>query len=91
MEKKNDTKKAVALGYDKAKNSAPKVIAKGKGLLAEKIIELAREHGIHTYTDPDLVEVLSAVEVDNEIPKELYRAVAEVLAFVYRLNSSYKS
>ena len=91
MKKKSDRKKAVALRYDEAKDSAPKVIAKGAGLLAERIIELAEKHGIHTYKDPDLVEVLSAVVIDNEIPRELYRAVAEVLAFVYRLNSSYKS
>ena len=66
-------------------------MAKGKGLLAERIIELAKEHGIYTYSDPDLVEVLSAVEIDAEIPKELYRAIAEVLSFVYKLNSSYGS
>lgn len=91
MKKKQDKKKAVALGYNEARDSAPRVIAKGKGLLAERIIELAKQYGIYTYADPDLVEVLSAVEVDKEIPKDLYRAVAEVLAFVYRLNSSYKS
>ena len=91
MKKKQDKKKAVALRYDEARDSAPKVIAKGAGLLADRIIELAKKHGIYTYTDPDLVEVLSAVEIDNEIPRELYRAVAEVLAFVYRLNSSYKT
>ena len=90
MKKKQIKKKAVALGYDEKKDSAPKVIAKGKGLIAERIIELARKHGIYTYSDPDLVEVLSAVEIDTEIPREMYRAVAEVLAFVYRLNSSYK-
>ncbi|MBN1522178.1 MAG: EscU/YscU/HrcU family type III secretion system export apparatus switch protein [Candidatus Aureabacteria bacterium] len=91
MKKKPFRKKAVALGYDESRDSAPKVLAKGTGLLAERIIELAKKYGIHTYEDPDLVEVLSAVEIDNEIPRELYRAVAEVLAFVYRLNSNYKS
>ena len=72
-----------------AKDAAPKVLAKGQGLIAERIIELAQQHGIHVHSDPDLVEVLSKIEIDQEIPKELYRAVAEVLAFVYRLNSTY--
>jgi flagellar biosynthesis protein len=91
MDRKEIRKKAVALGYAEKKDAAPRVLAKGTGLLAERIIELARQHGIYTYTDPDLVEVLSAVDVDSEIPRELYRAVAEVLAFVYRMNKSYKS
>jgi flagellar biosynthesis protein len=91
MDRKEIRKKAVALGYSEKRDAAPRVLAKGTGLLAERIIELARQHGIYTYTDPDLVEVLSAVDVDSEIPRELYRAVAEVLAFVYRMNSSYKS
>ena len=90
MKEKENRKKAVALGYNEAADRAPRVIAKGKGLIAERIIDIAKEHGIHTYSDPDLVEVLSAVEIDREIPKELYRAVAEVLAFVYRLNTAYK-
>ena len=80
-------KKAVALRYKEDEDSAPKVLAKGKGILAEKIIELARESGVEIYEDSDLVEVLSAIDVGNEIPKELYRAVAEVLAFIYRMNA----
>jgi len=91
MDKKDIRRKAVALGYSQERDAAPRVLAKGTGLLAERIIELARQNGIYTYTDPDLVEVLSAVDVDSEIPRELYRAVAEVLAFVYRMNSTYKA
>jgi type III secretion system FlhB-like substrate exporter len=61
-------------------------VAKGAGLLAERIIELARANGVYVHEDPDLVAVLSRLDVDTEIPETLYRAVAEILAFVYRLN-----
>ena len=78
--------KAVALRYDAADEPAPRVIAKGAGLTAERIIEVAREHNIHVHNDPDLVNVLSKLDVETVIPEGLYVAVAEVLAFVYRLN-----
>lgn len=87
MDKPPISRKAVALRYDAARDSAPRVIAKGERLVAERIIEIAREHGIHVHEDPDLVAVMSRLDVDTEIPEELYRAVAEVLAFVYRLNN----
>lgn len=83
-------RKAVALRYDAEKDAAPKVIAKGSGLLADRILELAREHNIHIQQDPDLVAVLSKLEVNSDIPENLYRAVAEILAFVYRLNARSK-
>jgi type III secretion system FlhB-like substrate exporter len=54
--------------------------------LADRIIEIARENGVYIHEDPDLAAVLSRLDVDTEIPEELYRAVAEILAFVYRLN-----
>ncbi len=79
-------KKAAALRYDPKRNSAPKVVARGSGYVAEKIEALAREHHIPLHEDPNLVDVLEAMDVDTEIPPALYRAVAEVLAFVYRLN-----
>lgn len=79
-------KRAVALRYDMEKEGAPKIVAKGKGLVAERILELAREHGLHVHEDPDLIAVLSRLNIDEEIPAELYHAVAEVLAFVYRVN-----
>ncbi|MBI2435630.1 MAG: EscU/YscU/HrcU family type III secretion system export apparatus switch protein [Candidatus Hydrogenedentes bacterium] len=79
-------RRAVALRYNQEQDSAPKLIAKGRGLLAERIIALAREHHIHIQEDPDLVAVLSTLDLNTEIPEDLYRAVAEVLAFVYRLN-----
>jgi len=79
-------KKAVALKYNKGKDSAPKVVAKGKGYIAEKIIEAARENNVPLYEDKNLSQVLEALDLDTEIPPELYRAVAEVLAFIYKLN-----
>jgi len=78
--------KAVALKYDHQKNKAPKVIAKGRGDIAEKIIEVARAHNVPLYEDKNLIQILEALELETEIPPELYRAVAEVLAFIYRLN-----
>jgi flagellar biosynthesis protein len=78
--------KAVALKYDDKKNKAPRVIAKGRGDIAEKIIEVARAHNVPLYEDKNLVQLLEALELETEIPPELYRAVAEVLAFIYRLN-----
>ncbi len=79
-------KKAVALKYERGKDRAPKIVAKGKGLIAEKILEIAKENNIPLYEDRGLAEVLEALEINTEIPPELYRAVAEVLAFVYSLN-----
>ena len=81
-------KKAVALRYDRRQDDAPKVIAKGQGLVAQKIIDLAKEHGIPIKDDPDLIEVLSSLEINQEIPSEIYVAVAELLAFVYSMNSN---
>jgi flagellar biosynthesis protein len=84
--KKERPPRAVALRYEHEKDDAPRVIAKGRGEIAEKIIEIAREHGITIYEDDELAEVLSRLDLDQMIPPELYQAIAEVLAFVYRLN-----
>jgi len=86
QDKKKATKMAAAIQYDSAKSSAPSITASGRGTIAEKIIELATEKGIPIKNDPDLVQVLSKLKVGSEIPVELYRAVAEILAFVYSLN-----
>lgn len=83
-------KSAVALGYDMQKDSAPKVIAKGQGELAERIIAIAKENKIVVHQDPLLLESLYRIEVGEEIPAKLYQTVAEVLAFVYRLNRKLK-
>jgi flagellar biosynthesis protein len=82
-------KKAVALKYEYKKDRAPLVVAKGRGWLAEKITELAREHHIPVYPDKELVAMLETLDVMAEIPPELYVAVAEVLAFVYRMNKKH--
>lgn len=79
-------RKAVALRYQSEKDGAPRVVAKGAGYLADRILDLARQHGVHVHEDRDLVEVLSKLDIDTPIPESLYKAVAEVLAFVYRLN-----
>jgi len=82
--------KAVALKYDRKKNIAPRVIAKGRGEIAAKIIEVAKAHSVPLYEDKNLTQILEALDLETEIPPELYRAVAEVLAFIYRLNSKHK-
>jgi flagellar biosynthesis protein len=78
--------KAVALRYERDKDAAPRVVAKGRGYLAEAIQTIARENHVPLLEDPNLVEVLEALDLHLEVPPELYRAVAEVLVFVYRLN-----
>jgi flagellar biosynthesis protein len=79
-------KQAVAVRYDAEKESAPRVVAKGKGQIAEKILEIARTSNVPIYEDADLVEMLAIVELFDEVPAELYAAVAEVLVWVYRVN-----
>lgn len=87
--KEDRRKRAVAIKYQPEKKHAPTVAAKGAGVVAEKIIEIAREHGVPLREDPDLVETLSALDLDQEIPPELYHVIAEVLAWVYRVNGGY--
>ena len=76
----------MALKYQPKSDNAPRIIAKGKGRVAEKNIEIARQHNIYVDNDPDLVEVLSELDLNEEIPPDLYIIVAELLAFVYSLN-----
>ena len=75
---------AVALKYQRPHDPAPRVVAKGEGEFAGKILELARQHGVAVREDPDLVQLLSAVELETQIPVEAFIAVAEILAYVYR-------
>lgn len=82
-----EVRRAVALKYDAAERPAPQVVASGRGQIAEKIIELAKAHGIYVKQDPELVEVLSRLDIGDAIPPELYAVVAEILAFVYRVNA----
>jgi flagellar biosynthesis protein len=86
MEEQKKRQKVVALKYDVEKQAAPKIIAKGQGLIADRILETARERGIPLYKDPELIEILSQLDVGLEIQPELYQAVAEVLIFIYKMN-----
>lgn len=90
--KKDDarTRMAAAIRYDAAKDDAPRLTAKGKGHVAERIIELARRHNIPVRSDRALIQILSKLDLDQQIPPELYRAVAEILAFVYQANEKYR-
>ena len=88
--KKNKTKtSAVSLQYNQSGDRAPKVTAKGQGWLAEKIIARAQEQNIPIKKDKDLMELLEKIDVGQEIPEELYKIVAELLAWVYDLNKEY--
>jgi flagellar biosynthesis protein len=89
-EEHHSGKRAVALLYDAKKTAAPKIVASGSNLVAEKIIATAAEAGVHIKEDRDLVELLSKIPVGTEIPVELYQTIAEVLAFVYSVNNKYK-
>jgi flagellar biosynthesis protein len=90
FEKKNILEKAVALQYDKDKNNAPSVTAQGKGETAKNIIKIANENGIPIKKDEDLVNMLSQIELNREIPVELYQAVSEIFSFIYGLSSETK-
>lgn len=79
---------AVALKYELGTQSLPRIVATGKGTVAEQILELAFANGVKVREDADLVEVLSAIEVDSDIPVEAIAAVAEILAHVYRANGT---
>ena len=87
MKRKKQQTGAVVLTYDSGKKKAPRVVASGRGDMAEKIINLARKHNIHIHNDPDLLEMLSQLDLNREIPPSLYEVVAELLAFLYLLNS----
>jgi len=79
-----DPSLAVALHYEKGSREAPRVVAKGRGLVAERIVALAEEHGVVIETNPVLAEALSGVELDETIPIELYDAIAVVIGYVLR-------
>lgn len=76
---------AVALRYKRKDDSAPKVAAKGRGYIAERILDVARAHHIPIREDKNLIQVLSRLDLEEEIPPEVYKAVAEILVFVYQL------
>ena len=86
MTKKNERTKAIAIKYKQNEMSAPTVIAKGVGIVADNIIKAAQNSTVPIYQNKTLASMLMAVELDREIPPELYSAVAEVLVYVYRLD-----
>ena len=77
-----EKKRAIALRYDQERDKAPVVVAKGQGSIAEKIIKLAKENNIPIVEDNELIEAMINMDVYEEIPPELYRAIAQVLIFV---------
>ena len=89
-EKKFIRKEAIALSYDPQKNAGPTVVAKGKGKIAENILEQASKHDVPVYEDANLVELLGQLDLNTSIPEELYQAVAEVFAFIYHLDEKQK-
>jgi flagellar biosynthesis protein len=89
--KKPHRQVAVALSHDLARPDAPRVVASGRGAIAEQIIQLAFAHGIKVREDADLAELLSAIEIDDEIPPEAFLAVSEILIYIYRANGMFAS
>ena len=87
MTKEKPISSAVALRYDKESGRAPTIVAKGKGDIAQHILALAEEHEILIHQSPELLEVLIRLELGEEIPEVLYRAIAEVIAFAYSLKN----
>ena len=85
-ERQQTRKEAIALSYNPLNADIPKVIAKGKGKIAENILEQAKAHDIPIQEDPNLVQLLGQLDLNEAIPEELYQAVAEVFAFIYRLD-----
>lgn len=84
MARPDARREAVALAYS-AGDAAPRVAAKGRGLIADEIIERARAHGVFVHESPELVSLLMQVDLDARIPPQLYVAVAELLAWIYRI------
>jgi len=83
-------KKAAVLKYNRVVDQAPRLVAKGKGLLAEKIIELAKSHGIPIVQNPDLLKVLMDLDENQYIPEKVFRLVAEIYAFIIKLDETYE-
>lgn len=83
----SEMKRAVAMAYS-GEDGAPRVVAKGTGVTAEAMLSLAQEHGVYVHQSPELLNLLMQVDLDSEIPPELYQAVAELLAWLYSLDQS---
>ncbi|NQY24428.1 MAG: type III secretion system protein [Arcobacter sp.] len=92
MQEDNSKKilKAAALQYDSSSNMAPRIIAKGKGETANNIIKIAKANNLPIKKDEDLIELLSKIDIDTEIPNNMYKAVAEIFSYIYELNQKHK-
>ncbi len=86
--KKKPVPVAVALAHELADDRPPKVVAGGRGRIAEQILEIAFAHGVRVREDADLAQLLSSIDVDSEIPPEAFAAVAEILIYVYQANNA---
>lgn len=82
------SKRAIALSYDQKSEHAPKVSATGKGYVAEQIIEKAREASVPIQEDPNLIELLGELNINEKIPEELYQVVAEVFSYIYHVDKN---
>ena len=85
-ENKFARKEAIALSYNSSESIGPKVVAKGKGKIAENILQQATLYDVPIHEDPNLVQLLGQLDLNESIPEELYQAVAEVFAFIYHLD-----
>jgi flagellar biosynthesis protein len=83
--------KAASLQYDREKSAAPRLTAKGRGLVAERILAIAEENNIPVHRDADLIEILEKTELDTEIPLEVYAVVAEIFAYIFKVNQDKKT
>lgn len=79
-------RRAAALKYEHGADAVPRLVAKGDGHIADKIIALAKENGIPIHEDKNLIEILSTLDLYEQIPPKLYKAVAEILAFIYKVS-----
>ena len=87
--KKGKIKEAAALRYSPGRNGAPEIVALGKGEIAERMIAKAKENDVPLYEDANLAHTLNHLEIGNEIPRELYEVVAQILVFVSKLDSDF--
>ncbi len=83
---KEEREKAAALEYEHGIDAVPPILAQGQGMMAQKIISLAQKNGVPVHEDRNLIEILSTIDLSEEIPSELYKAVAEILTFIHKMS-----
>jgi len=89
-DKEHLRRSAAALRYRQLSEAAPRLVGKGKGYLAHKIIDIARENGIPIVQNPDLISLLMELDVEDSIPEEAYKIVAEIYAFILKIDEDYQ-